>query len=1274
MNKSRYKIIIARLLILIMIATELGYVMPMNPAMASEESSYPYMMFASLSSNDAIKIQADNLGLNGNIGTCGELEFEGVNCNINGIIEEHLQVEMPDLHEKLQETYFRSVNVLEDNLEITDTNINITTPIATEEQISLEGNISLTSALYAEKSITFSGDVKNSEDCVIYSENGDIVFDSTNLNLNGLVYAPMGEIHIEGMNVNLNHVILIAKKITLNAMCINGAISNDMAEFIGNDYSTVSGENGSQDNVSDNTVTDNDVSDNEVSNNSVSENESIPENMTEEEYLDWIADDDGDGLLNGLEDIIGTNRNKVDTDEDGLTDYDEVYMVGSDPLIFDSLIEGISDGDIDSDNDGISNSMEINLGLLPLSDDSDGDGITDNDEIIQYETEPLKWDTDEDGINDGDELYLGLNPVSMYSDGNIKDSDRIFHQSVSEESEALSAINKEANPYKLSLVIDGSGRAETELEVRESAYAKTIENDFILGKTCGVLYSGTVQKARLEFKMKDNVIEQLPELYLEEETLQGLERICVFKFYEEDGMLFPIVTGYDEENRLIYAEVDEPGCYCIGDLGLWMQNIIYGDNELTNNDIPMMMAFDTDGNNKQYQGNRYLDIAFFLQVVGWDQPEFNKQKKYICNTLKIFKERLPEISLRICVMQTGLITGNWLVDDNGNRWFTDVDKLQTALDSITYEKRYTYIKTVGTLSYFNNTVDFRGNADRYVFYTTNGNTYEANHMKREICQTHGVHYSELYASGYEYEQDEAYYEALAIINQSGGMDAVEAFEPHEQIYTFITGLTKYDTPISGQDPYYPTNPNEPEEPDKPDEPDEPEEPDEPDEPDAPEEEKEYQLVIPTGWKTITLKGELNQTNGINSDGDKLSDWEEVDETKVSFSEDGKLILPTIRDIWEKTDKDEYEQENYKFLEAVQQALSESTFEALLDTEYLPVKSDPSIIDTDGDNFPDGYVDTLSENGVYPYDDPNPLKSDVIITSLENDYISIDYEYDEESGHNWALINNDRYESYGGNQRWFGIRYDSKADEKTYFAVSCSGNMLSNYGCGLIAASDLFLYMKKSEMDDTSFTVNDLNGKKIIDIDNNFNNINYADYKKFVEEFSKLFICYGPFGIMPNDKKTLPLDNGIRRFSEANELNLSVIWTYGYLRNNYEKNIKDMLNHNTPVLFSYHDTTTTILNETLKTNYKGNYLYLYVINKNNMYTSGIILENKFMAASHYMNATEFIELSDDVSSYFISKDCKKLVGVSSSGEKCYVDYNQIKNHGDLFNGYMLVVRN
>ena len=134
-------------------------------------------------------------------------------------------------------------------------------------------------------------------------------------------------------------------------------------------------------------------------------------------------DTDGDGLTDAIEMELGTDINKADTDEDGLSDFAEYDQYKTDPLNPDTDGDGLSDGDevnsystnpleADSDGDGLTDGEEVNQHRTnPLKADSDNDGINDYDEINTYNTNPTKADSDGDGFTDGQEVEMGTNPT-----------------------------------------------------------------------------------------------------------------------------------------------------------------------------------------------------------------------------------------------------------------------------------------------------------------------------------------------------------------------------------------------------------------------------------------------------------------------------------------------------------------------------------------------------------------------------------------------------------------------------------------------------------------------------------------------------------------------------------------------------------------------------------------------------------------------------------------------------------------------------------------------
>jgi|GEM_PF-1792538 len=89
------------------------------------------------------------------------------------------------------------------------------------------------------------------------------------------------------------------------------------------------------------------------------------------------VDSDNDGLIDDLEMLKGTDKNTADTDKDGLTDGDEVLKYETDPLKL----------------------------------DTDSDELSDGDEINKFQSKPLIVDTDGDGFSDGKEVKNGYNPL-----------------------------------------------------------------------------------------------------------------------------------------------------------------------------------------------------------------------------------------------------------------------------------------------------------------------------------------------------------------------------------------------------------------------------------------------------------------------------------------------------------------------------------------------------------------------------------------------------------------------------------------------------------------------------------------------------------------------------------------------------------------------------------------------------------------------------------------------------------------------------------------------
>lgn len=78
-------------------------------------------------------------------------------------------------------------------------------------------------------------------------------------------------------------------------------------------------------------------------------------------------------------------------------------------LIEEDEIE-LAEMNLDTDNDGLTDQEEIDLGTNIYKADSDNDGLLDREEVFVYHTDPLKDDSDGDGYLDKEEIDSGYNP------------------------------------------------------------------------------------------------------------------------------------------------------------------------------------------------------------------------------------------------------------------------------------------------------------------------------------------------------------------------------------------------------------------------------------------------------------------------------------------------------------------------------------------------------------------------------------------------------------------------------------------------------------------------------------------------------------------------------------------------------------------------------------------------------------------------------------------------------------------------------------------------
>ena len=259
-----------------------------------------------------------------------------------------------------------------------------------------------------------------------------------------------------------------------------------------------------------------------------------------------------------VETLFGTDPDKNDTDEDGLSDYVEIYITHTNPLIVDTDENGINDANEDLDGDLLSNIEEVELGTLLNKKDSDSDDLTDYDEIENHKTLPLNEDTDGDGLTDGDEVKLELNPLLDKTDGITLDSNRQIEQEIDQtniDAELLS-IDNQAVP---TLVATTSGNINNSIEIKKTDSVEFSDSRALIGEPidiCGEDFTD----GQLTFSL-DNQVEML--LLDDSDVEYNTYLIC---HYKNDGTTSFLKTDYDKENNTISAGIDATGTYFVTDV------------------------------------------------------------------------------------------------------------------------------------------------------------------------------------------------------------------------------------------------------------------------------------------------------------------------------------------------------------------------------------------------------------------------------------------------------------------------------------------------------------------------------------------------------------------------------------------------------------------------------------------------------------------------------------------------------------------------------------
>jgi surface protein len=490
-------------------------------------------------------------------------------------------------------------------------------------------------------------------------------------------------------------------------------------------------------------------------------------------------------------------------------------------------------------------------------------------------------------------------------------------------SEVLSKINTDDNAFEVSLDITASNNAISSLNVEESGYSGVIKSDSESNMVVGVVpefeceEGAVIDNVTLNFDIKEDFIDNKNGKYSEvSDAFDGINRLNVFKYYDDIGMLLPVETTC--ENNRVTAEVDGLGTYCLVDMEQWFENLGIAPEELqTVNTSPSpvgMLGVPISAAALTGAKNTYdtpIDVVFHTYASSGDSQD-NVEDAIKMAAKNLFDEYGKNGNVRIYVANYLGMLGS---TSNNTKYAENEEDLDTILNNVSgigasYKYRYS-VHLNDLLKNYSNSM--RENTDRYYVFIEN----------KDI----DVNLNEDVIAKYLNEK-----------NMTGIMISKSAFNDVPKLTngTYIKKTTGFGDDVAnfiiGK---HGENPNE------------------------------FLTVLPNNWKKIHLNEDsitnnyivyCNKHNGDDSlfnfskypdfDGDGLIDLQEIDYRQIEWDSNGHAILRTIPEMEEyyKIDMTALKKSFIKY-----GAVDWNMFDKI---KLLPVVSDPTEKDSDKDGFTD----------------------------------------------------------------------------------------------------------------------------------------------------------------------------------------------------------------------------------------------------------------------------------------------------------------------------------
>ena len=321
--------------------------------------------------------------------------------------------------------------------------------------------------------------------------------------------------------------------------------------------------------------------------------------------------------------------------------------------------------------------------------DTDGDGLSDYDEINIYFTAPLTADTDGDKLDDGDEIVLGFDPNLPDTNGNgIIDSEEYIEQTVNNDRfDSELYIDNVATPTDFT--VSAKGNVNSGIWISEyNGYLKGEERSYV-GKPVEISGSD-FDNGNICFKLDSSY--NVKNYKIGEETTNGLI-IC----YNDGKNTLPLETLYNSDTKTLKADIKGKGIYFVLDVISWVDTIgieyeIYDEEASeTNNEQPIAKSKQNVQQNSEnsianVEIKGQTDIVFIVDTTGSMTSYINNVKNNITDFVNDIEaaEITPYFALVDYkdITNDGQYSTNVKKNTDNSNWFKNPDDFKKEISKL----------------------------------------------------------------------------------------------------------------------------------------------------------------------------------------------------------------------------------------------------------------------------------------------------------------------------------------------------------------------------------------------------------------------------------------------------------------------------------------------------------------------------------------------------------------------------------------------------------------